>query len=413
MFTPVHELPFWHFFHRLEKELSYERWIDKYKLFLQALTDTGAFAGENTIIADSSEQEFRRFCKFLYLQDHRQEARFDELLDEALQIERQRWKVLVQAAAAKPTPVSENKTRPMDTPAPSSITTPQETETPISPPIQVPPPDDNTPVPVYLKYGRAFSLDQSTQLTEQPFAPRFLTGDEYFPLTRREMVKSWQYLRFKQKEGTLNDLDIPKTVRKVAEQGIFTEAVFKTGYANRKDAVLILADTRGSMTPFEALTDRLIETARGQGGHTEAPVFYFQNYPTGYVFQQRNLTKPLKLSDAFAAAHPSVTYAVIISDAGAARGNTDPEKTQMRTDFTRQFLAELQKYTAKIIWLNPMPSHRWEKTAACQIAYPPAHEKLPAPHIMLSVLDDHRFHFQTALHLLRLAGKKGTVAPAV
>ena len=32
-------LPFWSFFHAVEKELSYERWIDKYLLLLKMLRE--------------------------------------------------------------------------------------------------------------------------------------------------------------------------------------------------------------------------------------------------------------------------------------------------------------------------------------------------------------------------------------
>ena len=400
--NPV-QLPVWHFFHRLEKELSYERWIDKYKLFLHGVTELVRFAGEEGVISGGKEQEFRRFCKFLYLQDHRQEARFDELLDEAIRIETGKWAQWASRQDAPPPPAPTPPPAASGSSAPPPAT-PTDAEQAPPPPV-VPAPDEHGLHPVYFRYGKAFSTDQGSRVTEQPTVPRFLTGDEYFPLTRREMVKSWQYLRFKQKEGYTDRMDIPATVEKIARQGMFTEAVFKTGYINREDAVIILADTRGSMTPFEGLTDRLIETARNEGGHSLAPVFYFQNYPTGYLFKQRNLTKPVKIAEALAAAHPSVTYAIVISDAGAARGTTQTERVQTRTAFTRQFLGELQKYTAKIIWLNPMPTHRWQGTAAEAIAYPPSDARHPAPHVMLSVLDDNHFHFQTALHLLRLANK--------
>jgi uncharacterized protein with von Willebrand factor type A (vWA) domain len=263
------------------------------------------------------------------------------------------------------------------------------------------------PDTVYLKYGKAHSMDKPPSgNTGNNTIPRFLQTDEYFPLTRREMIKSWQYLRLKEKSGFMEQLDLKATIQKVAAEGVFTEPVFKTSYANREDAVIILADTRGSMTPFEGLTDRLIETARSEeGGHKNAPVFYFQNYPTDYLFVQRNLSQPVKFADALRLSNPAVTYAVIISDAGAARGTKDAERVKTRTDYTRLFLKELQRYTSKIIWLNPMPMHRWEGTAAHHIAHPPPHERHPAPSVMLSVLDDNHFHFQTALHLLRLAGR--------
>ena len=408
-----HELPFWHFFQRIEKELSYERWIDKYKLFVQGITELCALSGANGTIPWGTEAEFRRFCKFLYLQDHRHEARFDELLTEAIEIEQQKWKSYYEKIDFEEQ-MKANQTQPSQ-----DVQAPQKPSNENSASPNAPTPPDNeakeeankTTNPtqtdtVYFKYGNVFSIDQPSTSESATNIPRFLTTDEYFPLTRREMIKSWQYLRFKEKSGFMDNMDIVATVKQIAAEGVFTAPVFKSGYANREDAIVILADTRGSMTPFEGLTDRLVETAKSEeGGHKNAPVFYFQNYPTGYLFAQRNLSKPYKLAEALRFSNPAVTYAVIIGDAGAARGNTDPDQIKTRAHFTGIFLKEVQKYTSKIIWLNPMPSHRWKGTAAEQIVNLRNSEIYAAPNVMLSVLDDNQFHFQTALHMLRLAGR--------
>jgi|GEM_PF-956006 len=409
-------LPFWHFFHRLEKELSYERWIDKYKLFLSAITDAGLLrtGDHGSIIPDGQEAEFRRFCKFLYLQDYNQEHRFDELLTEAIQTEATLWRQTAERISAEIQAKEKTRTEPV-----------QPKTTGKSPPVAPPPEPQNTAthqeqeqeIPggessMYFKPGDAKSWEATNPTQNDALGLRYLHSDEYFPLTRREMTKSWQYLRLKEKHGFQNNLDIPATVKRIAASGTVIEPVFKTGYANRGDTVIILADTRGSMTPFESLTDRLIETAKGEGGHPNAPVFYFQNSPNGYLYQRRNLSEPVKITNAFLKCNPAVTYAIIISDAGAARGNTDPERVRQRTEITRQFLAELQKYAARIIWLNPMPSHRWKDTAAARIMDPEFGKAAangpppPMPNVMLSVLDEHSFHFQTALHLVRLAAKK-------
>jgi uncharacterized protein with von Willebrand factor type A (vWA) domain len=406
-------LPFWHFFHRIEKELSYERWIDKYTLFLKSITDAGLLrtGDAGSIIPDGQEAEFRRFCKFLYLQDHQHERRFDELLTEAIETEAKMWRQLAALSAAA---AATKEPQPAE-PAPA--------KPPITPPVTPPPagtpkppaPEDTEQTTIsgestlYFKPGAAKSWEETDpDQAAGSMGLRYLHSDEYFPLTRREMTKSWQYLRLKEKRGFQQNLDVAATVRHIAVEGIVTEPIFQTGYANRGDTIIILADTRGSMTPFEGLTDRLIETARGAGGHPNAPVFYFQNYPTGYLYRKRNLSEPVKITEAFLKCNPAVTYAIIISDAGAARGNTDAVRVQQRTAMTRLFLAELQKYAARIIWLNPMPVHRWKDTAAARILdgeygktavgeKPP-----PLPDVMLSVLDDNSFHFQTALHLVRL-----------
>ncbi|RYY59032.1 MAG: hypothetical protein EOO05_14565, partial [Chitinophagaceae bacterium] len=70
-------LPFWHFFIDIEKMLSYERWIDKYKLMLQAISN-------GHITFDDGWVQFRKFMKVLYLQEVRDEVMFDKLLDKAI-----------------------------------------------------------------------------------------------------------------------------------------------------------------------------------------------------------------------------------------------------------------------------------------------------------------------------------------
>jgi uncharacterized protein len=413
------ELPFWHFFLKIEKELSYERWIEKYKLFLAGITELGTLPALGAaILPKRTEDEFRQFCKFLYLQEQRHEGRFDELLTEAIQIEQKKWLNLKDKIAKDATDSSIN----VNDSKPPQTNNENKDNTPVTSNGKPPNPDDkNTeeevkdlsqPKTMYFKFANeAFGIDQGKGTQTEYIGSRFLESDEYFPLTRREMIKSWQYLRMKKKSGFLEQIDIIGTIKQIASEGILTQPAYKKGYLNREDMVVIFADTRGSMTPFESLTDRLVSTARGDGGHPKAPVYYFQNIPTGYVFEQRNLSQPKKIAEALTKSNPMFTYAIIISDAGAARGTIEPERVAQRTEMTRKFIKELRKYTAKIIWLNPMPSHRWKDTAASRIVDPNFNKSseegpLATPDVMLSVLDENNFHFQTALHLLRLAGKK-------
>jgi uncharacterized protein with von Willebrand factor type A (vWA) domain len=55
---------------------------------------------------------------------------------------------------------------------------------------------------------------------------------------------------------------------------------------------------------------------------------------------------------------------LIVSDAGAARGNFDQE----RVDNTKVWIEKLQQSVRYFAWLNPMPSECWPKTTAGEIA---------------------------------------------
>ena len=411
------QLPFWHFFYHLEKELGYERWIEKYKLFLEGVLNLSASSKIEGVIEGGFEKEFRQFCKFLYLQDHKDEERFDKVLSNAIQREKQAWITVYEKFQDSESEIDrysrlmgdlKNEEDNNQFTGTENKQTIKEKNDP-NPLIQKDPKFIQSRKEklesVYFNYQFSHKPVYSAGDEKEVVVPLFLEGDEYFPLTRREMIKSWQYLRSKKQEGFQNQLDIPALVKKIASEGGLTTPVFKPKYTNLQDTIIILADTRGSMTPFENLTDRLIETAR-MGGHGKAKVYFFQNFPKGYVFEKRNLSSPIRLSNAFRLTKFGTTYAIIISDAGAARGNTDPDLVNQRIENTRQFLSVLQQHTSNIIWLNPMPTHRWQGTAAESIAYPNNElEVLPAPNVMLSVFDDNSFHFQTALYLSRVSKK--------
>jgi uncharacterized protein with von Willebrand factor type A (vWA) domain len=178
------------------------------------------------------------------------------------------------------------------------------------------------------------------------------------------MIKAWQYLRRKEKSGFSNRLDITATVDQVAKSGLLEKPVYQHSFVNRKDTLLILADSRGSMSAFSDLNNRLIQTAKGEGGHKRASVFYYKNVPATSLFKQPNLTDRIPISEALLSCNPNLTIAFIISDAGASKGNKDQKRISHRIKETRNFLKILEQRTAHIVWLNPMPKHRWKNTAA-------------------------------------------------
>ena len=56
--------------------------------------------------------------------------------------------------------------------------------------------------------------------------------------------------------------------------------------------------------------------------------------------------------------------ALIVSDAGAARGGFSPE----RVERTREWIQHLQQSVPYLAWLNPMPNDSWLHTTAGRIA---------------------------------------------
>lgn len=363
--VPVH-LPFWSFFHAMEKTLSYERWIDKYKLFLEALL-------RKDIRYDKDYAQFIQFCKILYLQDHRDEQRFEQLLLKAIDQEKEWLRVHLRAAMEaenKPeaatdrgdrrsSPAEEKNNSGARQEQQQKDTTQEDSEAALE--AEVPSGDSQL-----LYYNPSF--DHLSMAPGPGIAPEgpvdFLFTDEYYPASRRQMVKGWQFLRRQEKGGKGYEVDLPATIERIGKDGLFLEPIFKPGMRNREDTIIIFADYRGSMVAFHEMTDRLIATAQGEGGHPMAPVYYFQNYPAGYVYKHSNLTGPVKIRQALAKANKNFTLAIVISDGGAARTSLDPEGGIKRAERTDFLLKHLRDTCARTIWLNPMPLHRWAGTAA-------------------------------------------------
>ena len=182
----ISPLFFWHFFHRIEKELSYERWIDKYKLFLTTL-ESGAIPYEPNFAS------FKQFCKILYLQDIRHEERFEKILKEAIQMERS----LLIKKLNQILPVEKNSPAKQEKKNKPKSKTDEAQED--APPIK--PPESQSEAPIHQPKAQSETLffhpkikEASQEVPRENTTPltleKFLHWDEYFPITRRDMVKT-------------------------------------------------------------------------------------------------------------------------------------------------------------------------------------------------------------------------------
>lgn len=364
-------LLFWHFFQRIEAELSYERWIDKYKIFQDYLST------QPPRTADAWE-EFRQLCRILYLQEEHDRLKFDEILEEAIQKEQNLWRSWYQLTVKEETPESQ-----ASTPAPNPVNTAK-----MEPPLDFEPEqgtkkeekeekqEQDSPSPVkqilyfHPELEKVFDRDKYGKTNDKVNLDRsyFLHVDEYLPYTRRQMIKGWQRLQRKEVAGNTEQMDLPATIRQIAQFGFLAEPVFVSNYQNRANTLLMYVDVRGSMTPFAELSQRFVQTALNEGGHQQAGVYYFQNLPLQKVYRKDNLSDAVSIKESLLKANPQYTVAVIISDAGSARFGKSQAEAQERFEATRSFLYLLQERTHKIFWINPMPVHRWAGSCAALIA---------------------------------------------
>jgi uncharacterized protein with von Willebrand factor type A (vWA) domain len=229
---------------------------------------------------------------------------------------------------------------------------------------------------------------------EEPRASRFLQDPEYFPVTRRQMKQSWRYFRLMLREGPPAVLDLRATVDRIAREGRLFDLVLVPERVNRAE-LLLLIDQGGSMVPFHPLSRRLVETAQRAGRLGAAGVWYFHDCPVepgrpadeGYLYREPERQTAEAIPEVLNQAHPERTAALIFSDAGAARGDLEPERSLATVDFLRQ----LKDHVRRVAWLNPMPRARWPATTAGEIAQsvPMFEFSRRGLHVAIAVLRGH------------------------
>lgn len=185
----------------------------------------------------------------------------------------------------------------------------------------------------------------------------------FSPVTRRQMIYSWRYLRRPVLDGPPDVLDVAETVSRVAQQGFYLAPVYRRRERNHAHLLLLL-DQGGSMTPFHRLTHDLAETARDESAIGSVDIFYFHNVPADHLFFDRYCTEKVAIARVLDGCTDD-TSVLIVSDAGAARGKLSVERILTTT----RFVGQLRAHTALLTWLNPMPSSRWEGTTAAVIAH--------------------------------------------
>jgi hypothetical protein len=258
--------------------------------------------------------------------------------------------------------------------------------TPVSPPaalVAVEPP------PVTKRHG---SLPPLVRSREDPSDARLVFVPQY-PLTHREIAQAFRRLRRPLRFGPATELDIDATIRRRSRTGVMTTPVLVPRRRNLL-RLLLLIDVQGSMTPYEPFIDAFHEAVVEAGLLQQVLVRFFHDVPTptsdlalldelgdtffptldpiigrieadasGEVFADKQLEQAEPLEALLSRVDMS-TVAIIVSDAGAARGRRDLERLLA----TAAFLKNLQMHVRYLAWLNPLPRAHWQNTVAGHLA---------------------------------------------
>jgi hypothetical protein len=176
------------------------------------------------------------------------------------------------------------------------------------------------------------------------------------------MAGCWRQFRRSSRCGPPEELDVEATLAEIGRTGLLLEPALRARRRNQA-GLLLLIDCQGSMAPFSPFVDELVQSVLRSGMLGRVHRYYFHDYPGNAVFIQPNLTQSIGLEEILSC-HAKDNSVLVVSDAGAARGDFD----RRRIENTRRFMTILGDYTYLYAWLNPMPVRRWSRTTAAPIA---------------------------------------------
>jgi hypothetical protein len=206
--------------------------------------------------------------------------------------------------------------------------------------------------------------DRTAELNEARLAShlagkRFLVKGVYLPVNPRNIEQSIRSYRHKLVGHGRQEIDLDATIRSISRLGYFNEwQLTETTYFNISWTVLI--DNSPSMAAFSFYSEAIAKSITKGNTGRQARLFYFNNFPEGHLYNDPRMASSTSFGGFADGPRRNI---LIISDAGAARGNFNDQ----RIKFTLKFLRSLEKH--RIAWINPMPRARWMDTSAELIAF--------------------------------------------
>ena len=219
---------------------------------------------------------------------------------------------------------------------------------------------------------------------------------EQHPLTHREIAQAFRRLRRPVRTGPSIELDLAATVLRRSGAGVPTPPVLVPRRRNSARLALFV-DVQGSMLPYAPFVQAFCEAVRDAGLLQQTLLHYFHDLPAegadrslldglgvadgaffpaldpvlsrieplreGEVFLDPQLEHGVALADVLRSFAPG-TVALIVGDAGAARGRADLGRLLDSLAFAKA----LQRHAGSVAWLNPVPRPLWAHSVAAQLA---------------------------------------------
>ena len=248
---------------------------------------------------------------------------------------------------------------------------------------------------------------------------------EQYPLTHREIAQAFRRLRRPMRFGPPSELDLDRTLQQRLRTGVALPPVLMPRRRNAARLALFV-DVEGSMAPYAPFVEAFCTAVREAGLLQQTSLHYFHDVPTegtdrsllaeldpgdffpvldpvlsriealdaGRVYADPQLEQGLPLRKWLAGMAPG-TAALIVGDAGAARGRADPARVQDSLAFVKA----LRRGASTVVWLNPVPQPLWAHTVAAHLArHVPMYAMDRAGiHLAVNALRGHPVHLERPL----------------
>ena len=289
-------------------------------------------------------EDLERVCRRLWVRPTPEYA--PEKFNRAFERVRQRYAVNLEPPPPQipPTPIQE-----------------RESSLPQVPLRRFPAPELPTPSASPAQIPAGVQVDSSLPLNPQG-RRQFSVQPQKMPVSLAEARMLWRLMRRPQRSGLEVELDLGATLREIQRQGHFGDVVLRPVRSRRAELVLLIDDSnvmqpfRPAIAPFlQAIKKRWIAPAR---------VYRFTTYPDDSLYDWENPFRAEPLATLLPQWHRDRTIVLVWSEAGAALGTDRAE----RVTETVKVLQQLQPCVRQVLWVNPLPPRRWERTSAAKIA---------------------------------------------
>jgi hypothetical protein len=308
----------------------------------------------------NTKEELVLLCKKLWLKPfHTNEHPVNEQVLETIVLRN------ISTARINETPSASQQAGKADTPIRSEHNTSTEdpgTDLPSDLPAAPPPveyrPQYRAKLSISIEEGSSDSKVTQGDYTHYFKERNFTFNNRYQPLSGRSMEQTIRSLRYRVKGTGRKVLDIEATVADSSKKGFFDQLSFR----EEDDFITrwtLAFDRGGSMLPFHGFQDHLLQVIKKGTIENKGDLFYFRNTISESVFLNEERTSSIPVGSLAASQQKNI---LIVSDAGAARGNW----IQQRVVETCRMLHTLRRH--RVAWLYPLPKERWANTSAQEIA---------------------------------------------